>query len=160
MEARHHENGKGVAHGDLNGDGYVDLVATNSSGPLWDGSLETITPARGPIFVWISDGGDNHWLTLRLKGRMAIDGTGSNADGIGARVMLTTTREGRSEPLVQVQEVRAGSSYLSMDSVDLEFGLGAAAVVDEISVRWPSGRIQSLLDVPADQVVTIVEPLE
>ena len=160
MEARHHENGKGVAHGDLDGDGYVDLVATNASGPLWDGSLETITPARGPIFVWISDGGDNHWLTLRLKGRMAIDGTGSNADGIGARVVLKSVVEGRSEPLVQVQEVRAGSSYLSMDSVDLEFGLGAATVVDELSVRWPSGRVQSLANVPVDQVLTVVEPLE
>ena len=58
----------------------------------------------------------------------------------------------------QVQEVRAGSSYLSMDSIALEFGIGNAVMVDEIRVRWPSGRIQVIEDVAADQVVEIEEP--
>ena len=60
--------------------------------------------------------------------------------------------------LTQVQEVRAGSSYLSMDSIDLEFGLGRAAVVDEIVISWPSGRRQVLTDVAVDQVLLVVEP--
>ena len=50
---------------------------------------------------------------------MAIDGTGSNADGIGARVYLTTRLEGSDKALVQVQEALGGSSYLSMNSIDL-----------------------------------------
>ncbi len=152
-----HENGKGLAHGDFNSDGYVDLVATNSSGPIIVHGFET-QMLRGPIFLWFNGGGANHWLKLRLNGRMAIDGTGSNADGIGARVYLKTTPKGDSEPTVQVQEVRAGSSYLSMDSIDLEFGLGAAAVVDEITVLWPSGRRQVLTDISADQAIAITEP--
>ena len=163
MDARSHENGKGVAHGDLNGDGYVDLIGTNSSGEIFVGPYDAMTltaPSElkaGPVFLWINGGGDNHWLTIRLRGRMAVDGTGSNADGIGARVYLVNN-DGDGEPLVQVQEVRAGSSYLSMDSVELEFGLGSATVVEDIIVLWPSGRSQNLKDIPADQVLVITEP--
>ena len=89
---------------------------------------------------------------------MAVDGTGSNADGVGARVYVTTSPPGREWPLVQVQEVRAGSSYLSMDSVDLEFGLGESAAADSVEIRWPSGRVQTLTGVAADQVLVVVEP--
>ena len=168
-----HENGKGLAHGDLNGDGYVDLIGTNSSGPVYVNAAEALKvrsegkwpdmetkPAPGPMFVWMNGGGEHHWITLRLQGRMAIDGTGSNADGIGARVYLKTAPPDGDGPLSQVQEVRAGSSYLSMDSIDLEFGIGSATTVDEILVIWPSGREQVLVDVPADQVLTITEPAE
>ncbi len=177
VSLEYHENGKGVAHGDLNGDGFVDLIGTNSSGDVFTdpervvpGSTKTrftsplqqitspVRRAPGPLFVWINGGGTNHWLTLRLRGRMAVDATGSNADGIGARVTVKTTIPGTSASLVQVQEVRAGSSYLSMDSVDLEFGLGTATVVDEISITWPSGRTQTLQNVAADAVLTVTEP--
>ncbi len=149
---RFHLNGKGLAHGDLNGDGYLDLIGTNSSGPRWDDRKQEFVPEMGPLFVWINGGGDNHWITLSLKGRMGVDGTGSNSDAVGARVYLVAA--GRT----QVQEVRAGSSYLSMDSIELEFGLGEAEMVDQIRVRWPSGRTQVIEDVPADQVVQITEP--
>ena len=52
---------------------------------------------------------------------------------------------GRS-PHVQVQEVIAGSSYLSMDSLDLEFGLGSATAADNIEIRWPSGVVQDIAE--------------
>ena len=152
-----HENGKGLAHGDFNGDGYVDLIATKSSGPVVVSRSRT-EMLRGPIFLWMNVGGENRWVTLRLTGRMAIDGTGSYADGIGPRVYLNITPRGETEPLIQVQEVRAGSSYLSMDSIDLEFGLGAATVVEEITILWPSGRKQVLNDLSVDQVIVITEP--
>ena len=160
IHVKFHENGKGVAHGDLNGDGYVDLIGTNSSGEIWEGRIETITPSQGPTFIWINGGGDNNWITLRLKGRMAVDGTGSNADGIGARVYIKSASAPEQKHLVQVQEVRAGSSYLSMDSLDLEFGLRTATVVDEIVVFWPSGRVQELTNVAVNQVLQVVEPAE
>ena len=153
---RFHENGKGLAHGDLNGDGYVDLIGANSSGPKLFGDETMDIP--GPVFVWLNGGGPNHWLTLRLRGRMAVDGTGSNADGVGARVYVTTSPPRQRWPLVQVQEVRAGSSYLSMDSVDLEFGLGESTAADHIEIRWPSGRIQFLTGVAANQVLVVEEP--
>ena len=160
ISAEFHENGKGLAHGDFNGDGYVDLVATNSSGLKFGpgGAAGELVHEPGPLFLWMNGGGQNRWITLRLKGRMSIDGTGSNADGIGARVYVKTDRKGRDQPLVQVQEVRAGSSYLSMDSIDLEFGLGDATVVDQITVLWPSGRRQVLNNVSIDQILTVTEP--
>ena len=106
----------------------------------------------------MNGGGDSHWISLRLTGRMVIDGTGSNADGIGARVFVKTTPKGATEQLIQVQDVLGGSSYLSMDSIDLEFGVGTATVVDEITIRWPSGRTQVITDVSVDQVIGITEP--
>ena len=158
MNPKYHENGKGLAHGDLNGDGYLDLIGTNSSGPVWQGSFETMSRMKGPIFLWMNGGGSHNWISLRLQGRMALDGTGSNADGIGARVYLKYTPDGADEPAVQVQEVRAGSSYLSMDSIELEFGLGQAESVDEITVLWPSGKEQTIQDIVVNQALLITEP--
>ena len=162
IDRQNHENGKGLAHGDLNGDGFVDLIATNSSGdifiPSLPGAPPTTAPRTGPLFVWLNGNDDNHWLTLRLKGGMAVEGTGSNADGIGARVYVTTLPSPHENPRVQVQEVRAGSSYLSMDSIDLEFGLGKADKAEKIEIIWPSGRVQTLEDISANQVMTISEP--
>ncbi|MDP6402353.1 MAG: CRTAC1 family protein [SAR202 cluster bacterium] len=164
VNPRVHENGKGLAHGDLNGDGYVDLIGTNSSGDYYVGPYDPLAgkaptrPAAGPTFVWMNDGGDNNWITLRLKGRMAVDGTGSNADGIGARVYLSTGLDEGSESRTQVQEVIAGSSYLSMDSLDLEFGLGSATTVNKVLIVWPSGRTQTLEDLEVNQVFSVTEP--
>ena len=158
MNPKFHENGKGLAHGDLNGDGYLDLIGTNSSGPVWQGSYETLANMKGPLFIWMNGGGSNNWISLRLRGKMAVDGTGSNADGIGARVYLKYTPVGSNEPSVQVQEVRAGSSYLSMDSIELEFGLEKADSVDEITVLWPSGAEQVIRDIALNQTLLITEP--
>lgn len=89
---------------------------------------------------------------------MAVDGTGSNADGIGARVYLKAVLSDGGEPLIQVREVQAGSSYLSMDSVELEFGLGSASKVEEVNIIWPSGRVQTLTDLDVNRVMKITEP--
>ena len=158
LSPKYHENGKGVAHGDLNGDGYVDLIGTNSSGLDFGGDGQQFDWTPGPTFMWINQPSDNHWITLRLQGRMAIDGTGSNADGIGARVRLTASVSSRDSPLTQVREVKAGSSYISMDTVELEFGLGNATTVDQVTITWPSGRTHVLTDLPANQVMTVTEP--
>ena len=157
IDTAYHENGKGLAKGDLNGDGYIDLIGTNSAGPIFTGSGDELAFEKGPTFVWINGGGENKWLTLRLRGRMAEDGTGSNADAIGARVFVTAT-DAEGNRRTQTDDVTAGSSFLSMSSLDLQFGMADADTADEITIFWPSGIRQVIRNIPTNQVVEITEP--
>ena len=152
-----HENGKGLAKGDLNGDGFVDLIATNSSGDIK--AEQGVRFVRGPLFVWINGNDENNWLTLRLRGAMASGESGSNADGIGARVFVTAMLDGEVAS-TQVQEVLGSSSYLSMSSADLTFGLGSAERVEQIVINWPSGRAQTLEDIDVNQALVVEETAE
>ena len=148
----------------MNGDGFVDLIGTNSSGEIFTGPYDpSINKAptelsAGPTFIWMNAGGTNNWVNIRLIGRMSIDGTGSNADGIGAKVYLTSKGINDKNSVTQVQEVRAGSSYLSMDSLNLEFGLGTADVIEKILILWPSGTEQILENTSINQLLEIKEP--
>ncbi len=107
--------------------------------------------------VWMNGGGSNNWLTLQLKGRQVVDGTGSNADGIGARVWVTTMGDD-GEPKKQVQDVLGSSTFLSMSALDLTFGIGGADEVDEVKILWPSGREQVLSNLESNQTIEIEEP--
>ena len=138
MDTRFHENGKGLAKCDINRDGAVDLLGTNSNGPVFIGE-NTIDFFRGPLFLWVSNASDGNWLTIKLTGRRSIDGTGSNADGIGARVRLIADVDGDGQATTQIQDVLGSSSFLSMNCIDLHFGVGDASVVDRVEIQWPSG---------------------
>jgi hypothetical protein len=78
-------------------------------------------------------------------------GTASNRDGIGARVEVA------AGDLEQVKEVRAGSSFASMDSRWLTFGLGRRDLADRITIRWPSGAVDEFTGVRAGQAVVARE---
>jgi hypothetical protein len=78
-------------------------------------------------------------------------GTKSNKMAIGARV---TVKAGK---LAQFSEVRAGGSYLSQNDPRLHFGLGPETKMDEVEIKWPSGKIETFRDVPADFIYTIKE---
>lgn len=122
---------RGAAFGDYDGDGDVDVILT----AIDDAAL-----------LLRNDSADaGHWLQVSLIG------TRSNKDAVGARVTLTAA--GKS----QIRERIGGGSYLSANSPHLHFGLGAADVAERIEVRWPSGAVDVLEDVPADRRITIVE---
>jgi hypothetical protein len=84
-------------------------------------------------------------LVLRLRG------AGRNWEAIGARVLVTAGRR------TQRRDVAAGSSYLSQSDLRLHIGLGEATQADRIEVRWPSGTVETVSAVPADQLLTIEE---
>jgi len=101
--------------------------------------------AKGTLLHNVSQN-QNHWLTVALKG------TKSNRDGIGARVEVLAG--GRR----QMAERVAGSGYLSQDDGRLHFGLGAAVRVEKLTIHWPSGREQMLENLAADRILQVEEP--
>jgi len=123
--------GRAAAFADLDGDGDLDLVVTVNGGPV-------------KIFE-NAGSGHGHWL------RLALEGTKSNRDGLGARVEVTAAG------MTQTWQVHTGGGYLSQSQIDPVFGLGPAKVADRVVLRWPSGIVQTLSNVAADQRLKIVE---
>jgi hypothetical protein len=100
----------------------------------------------GPPELLLNQGGNsNHRVLFKLVG------TKSNKMAIGARVTVTAGK------LVQFNEVRSGDSYLSQNDPRLHFGLGSVAKMDQVEIRWPNGNVETLKDVPADFIYTIIE---
>ena len=113
-----------------------------------DGRMDLLVGLMGdrPVLLRNRDGSGNHWIAL------ALHGTGSNAAGWGSLIELTAG--GRR----LVQESRCPSAFLSQSDPRVHFGLGKAAVVERIEIKWPSGTVQTLTDVPVDQILQITEP--
>ena len=130
--------GRGAAYGDFDGDGCLDLYVVNI------GEFEG-RPGVAKLFRNNCASGNN-WLMVRAVGTL------SNRDGIGATIAVTATGS------TQRRTVTAGSSQMSQHMLAAHFGLGEAAYVDTLTVRWPSGRSQTLTDVAANQVLVVTEP--
>ena len=122
---------RGCAFGDFDNDGDMDVLVMNMNEP--------------PSLIRADISSANHWLKVKLTG---VD---SNRTAIGARVDV------RSGDRTQSQEVQSQTSYYSVNDFRLHFGLGAAFEADRLTVRWPSGKRETLRSVPADRVVYIEE---
>ena len=122
---------RAAAFADYDNDGDIDVLLTTLDQP--------------PILLR----NDSPNLGNRLQ--LALSGTRSNRDGVGARVTVTT---GTS---TSIRERKGGGSYLSASDPRIHVGLGAASHAGRVEVRWPSGTVDVLEDVPANRVIALRE---
>ena len=129
---------RGLAAGDVDNDGDLDLLVTNNG---------------GPVNLLLNDGGSANAILVRVIGTRSPSAAlrASNRSGIGTRLILTTG--GRR----QLREVQSGSSYLAQNDLRAHFGLGAAARAERLEVRWPGGVTEVIENLPANHVITLRE---
>lgn len=123
---------RGSAFGDLNNDGKVDVVVSAIGSPA--------------ELLYNTSTGNNHWILIETVG------VKSNRDGIGTQIKII----GQSG-MAQYNQVTTAGSYASSSDKRVHFGLGQDTMVKEIVLRWPSGTVQTLHDVKADQILKVTE---
>ena len=123
--------GRSLSAADIDNDGNLDLLFTNNG--------DAVNLLRN------MSGRENNALLVRLVG------TRSNRSAVGARLTLT------AGAVKQVREVKAGSSYLGQSDLRQHFGLAQATRVDRLEIRWPSGQVEALTNVAANQILTVTE---
>ena len=115
----------GGAFGDANNDGFIDLFRNGT--------------------VYLNQGNSNNWIKINTKG------TDCNANGIGARVELTTTAG------TQIRDVRSGEGFRYMHSLMTHFGIGSETSIQRIEIFWPSGNTDLILNPAINQVLDVIE---
>jgi len=124
--------GRGACFGDYDNDGDIDAYIVNLND-------------RGS-FLRNNKGNQNNWISLKLEG------TTSNRDGIGARIRLTCGGK------TQYTQKKSTTGYLSQNDPRIHFGLAKNDMVEKIEIKWPSGKVQVLNNIKANQILTVKEP--
>ena len=124
-------DGRGVSVGDFNNDGLLDLVQSNANQPtlLYKGSTQ----------------GAGNWVEFRLTGSK------SNRDAIGARIKVT------AGGLTQIREIDGGNGYAGQSMRRAHFGIGKAERIEEVEIRWPSGKVEKIARSAINAINNIVE---
>jgi hypothetical protein len=125
--------GRGASYADIDGDGDLDIVITQTGGR--------------PLLLRNDQQTGHHWLRVKLKGRPP------NSEAIGARVQL------RAGGVTQTRLVMPTRSYLSQVELPVTFGLGMEGEVESLVIIWPDGSRQELPGVPPDATVTVKQEI-
>jgi len=124
-------NGCAAVAGDYDNDGDLDIYVVN------DGQTNILLQNQAP--------GTNHWFQVRLQG------TSANRSAIGSRLRVV------ADGVSQIREISAGSGYYAQNPLGAHFGLGPAALVDSLVIRWPDGEVQVQTTLAADQHLLVVQ---
>jgi enediyne biosynthesis protein E4 len=122
---------RGVAVADFDSDGNVDVVVEDLDG--------------APMLLHNSGETGNHWVSFELQG------TKSNRLALGAHIKITAAG------MTQTDDVRSGGGYLSQHDLRLHFGMAKATKIDSVEIRWPSGKTETLKDLPVDKFYSVLE---
>jgi len=128
---------RGTAFGDFDNDGVIDIVVNciNDS----------------PQLIRCDSKLQHNWIKVRTIG------TKSNRSGIGARLRCVAQIPGESKPHQQIDEVRSGGGYFAQNDLRVHFGVGKAAKIDLLEIRWPSGTVDTLKDLQPNQLIYVKE---
>ena len=148
---------------DFNNDGYLDILGggalmmnngdmtftyTNipaGNGPTGDLNNDGFIDIQNGNSIWLNDGNDNNWI------KIITTGTESNLNGIGARVEITSAMG------TQIRDVRSGDGFRYMSSLTTHFGIGTDDAISNITIRWPSGIVNTVADPQINSTITVVE---
>ena len=124
--------GRGACFGDYDNDGDIDgyILNLNDYG----------------AFLRNNKGNQNNWLSIKLIG------TTSNRDGVGARIKLSSGGK------IQTAQKKSTTGYLSQNDPRIHFGLAKNQMVDKLEIKWPSGKLQTLENIKANQILIVKEP--
>jgi hypothetical protein len=136
-------NGDSASWTDYDNDGWVDLYTVGGSVNEFAGV------GQNQLLRNVNQNG-NHWIEFVLCGNV------SNRSAIGARISITH-RNAAQNAVYQMREVQSGSGYNAQNMMRVHFGLGASDIVDEVTIQWPSGIIQSTSGLQVDQLLRVVE---
>ena len=136
------ENGSSASWADIDNDGWMDLYIVG-------GSTEIPGVGMNRMLRNTNQNG-NHWVEIELCG------TTTNSLAIGSRVTVTHINEGHGY-VSQIRDVQSGTGYNSGNMFRVHFGLGSSVTILDITIRWPSGIVQSVAGVSSDQIIRVVE---